>query len=539
MKKWRILTNNSPETIEEVIDTITKNRNSSDFTKDLDLLSITAEKAGIDKKEVKKATKRIENAIQNNEQIIVFGDYDADGICASTILWETLYSKSKKAMPYLPDRKNEGYGLSISAIDNILQKYPDTKLIITVDNGILSHDAVIYAQEKKIDIIITDHHTKGEIYPDALSVIYTTKLCGAGVAWMLAKELEDNKDKIISKLDLVAIAAIADLVPLTDINRALVKKGLERLNATQRLGLKELIAEARIQNRKIGVYDIGYIIAPRLNAAGRVGHAIESLRLLCTNSHDNARIFAGKLSAQNRKRQMITENLTQHAKAGMKKVATSSKILIAHHKSYDEGIIGLIASKLVEEYYLPSIAISVGDEISKGSARSISGVNIIEFINKAEKYLERAGGHPMAAGFTIKTKKIEEFKKKLEEEAQRIVTDDLLIKELRIDTKLQFSLIEEALHHAIQELYPFGIGNPEPTFVTQKVKVSKFDFVGKDASHLRLYLEQEGKIIEGIGFGLAPVFKSKIGDKIDVAYTIDINEWKGRRKMNLKIKDFK
>ena len=539
MKKWNVKNQTSPKTIDEIIEVIYHNRDiQKNKIKIIPPKDISPKDVGIDTSEMKKAKKRIEKAMSTNEGIIIFGDYDADGVCATTILWEEIFSRTKQVMPYLPDRKEEGYGLSKKAIDNLLNKYPKTSLIITVDNGIVAQDAINYAKKKNIDTIITDHHTKGEKYPNAYAIIYTTELAGAGVAWMLAKEITKDTNSLIKKLDLVAIATIADMVPLKGHNHTLVKEGLTQLNTTDRIGLKEIVHEAQIKSKKIGVSDIGFLIAPRINAAGRMGHAIDSLRLLCTQNKENAMIYAAKIGAQNRKRQSVTESLTNHAKTNAKQ-KNDEKIIIAQDESYDEGVIGLIASKLVEEFYLPSIAISKGNEVSKGSARSIKGVNIIDIIRKAGKHLTSAGGHPMAAGFSVETNKLDHAIKIIKEEASRAVTDDLLIRQLSIDTALDITLASELLHKQIQQLYPFGIGNPEPIFLSKGVLVQKADAVGKDRSHLKLLLERKNGTIDAIAFGLAQSDSYKPGDLVDIAYIIDINEWNGRKKLSLKIKDLK
>lgn len=543
MKKWNILSSSIPESIDEIFYVLQKNRGITDEDlkrrQTFKIQDLTPDDIGLDKKSLNRAVKRIQKAVEKGEQIVIFGDYDADGICATTILWEEIYKKTKNVMPYIPDRKSEGYGLSIIGIDNLLKKYPDTKVIITADNGITAAKATKYATDKKIDVIITDHHTKEKKDPEAYAIIHTHETAGAGVAWFLARELSGDFQKINEKLDLVALANIADMVPLTGTNFQIVKEGLHRLNATKRIGLKALMDEAGITDKRIGTYEVGFALAPRLNAAGRMTHAIDSLRLLCTKKMDNARNLAKKLNVQNRQRQVVMDASTKHAKDIAHKNLKDNRIVIVEDENFEEGVIGLIASKLMDEFYLPAIVIAKGDAISKGSARSISGVDITKILKKHRKHLESIGGHPMAAGFSLKTENVPAFKKAIIEEAKSVVSDDIRIRQLRVDSALKILSITEELHMKIQDLYPFGIGNVEPVFVSRSVIIKKIDIMGKEKNHVKLVVAEDDKRLESIGFGIAKDFNKSIDDTIDVAYTIDINEWRGIRKIVLKIKDIK
>ena len=543
MKKWNFLSSNTPETIDEILNILQKNR---DITPEeirsrqiFKLNNLTPEDIGIDKLSIKKAVTRVKHAVETGEQIVIYGDYDADGVCATTILWEEIYSKTKNVMPYIPDRKSEGYGLSEVGINNLLEKYPDTKLIITVDNGITATKGVKYAQKKGIDVIITDHHTKDTKDPDAFAIIHTSQTSGTGVSWIFSRELSFAPDEINSKLDLVAIATIADMVPLTGINFQLVREGLLQLNKTKRVGLNALITQTGLENKNIGVYEVGFVIAPRLNATGRMTHAIDSLRLLCTKKAENAKVLSKKLDIQNRQRQIILDTSTKHAKEVARTQLKDKKIVIISKANFEEGVIGLIASRLKDEFYLPSIVISKGDKISKGSARSISGVDITKLLKKHRKYLESVGGHPMAAGFSLKTENIPAFEESIIKEAEKVVKEELRIRELKIDTTLRMRTVTEDLHRRLQDLCPFGVGNTEPIFVSTKLTIKKIDIMGKEKNHLKIVVEEENKRLESIGFGFAKDFSKSIDDQIDIAYTIDINEWRGTRKVVLKLKDYR
>lgn len=502
------------------------------------LEDVTLKSVEIDKKQLTKAIARIELAIKNKEEIVVFGDYDVDGICGTAILWETLNSRGAKVMPYIPHRIEEGYGLSIKGIENVKNLYKNLKLIITVDNGIVANKAVDFANEKKIDVIITDHHVLSKISPKALAIVHTTKLCGAGVAWMLLKQLNNNEG---NNLELVALATVADLVPLKGANRTFLKFGLEHLRETKRRGLLELFKEARLEKQSLGVYEIGHIIAPRLNAMGRLEYAMDSLRLICTTNQKRAEELAHQLGATNKQRQDLTLQMVMHAKELIANKETKFKnLLFIAHESYEQGVIGLVAGKMVEEFYRPAIVVSIGKKLSKASARSISGFNIIEFIRAHSSLLVDAGGHPMAAGFTFETKKLSLLQKTLESKAESMLDKNLLTRSLKIDCELPLSMINSKLYDAIQKLEPFGMGNPEPVFVSKNVEIYDMKIVGMDGTHLKFKLSDGSRIFEGIGFGLAEKTNEfKIGGKIDVAYKINKDTWNGQGWLQLIIKDMK
>lgn len=578
MKKWKIVgklkgvknavsKDEKRQRIDEIIKVILENRGIK-TKKEIEeflnprLETVTAKSVGIDKKNLDKAIRRIEKAIKNNEKIIVYGDYDTDGICATAILWETLYKFYKNVLPYIPHRINEGYGLSKTGIQTCLARHESRQesefriknrgLIITVDNGIMAHEAVEFAKKHNIDVIITDHHALPGKLPKACAIIHSTKLCGAGIAWLLAGEILSFLSKVSSKRDnnidldmldshfeLVAFGTIADLMPLVGPNRTLVKFGLESLRKTKRMGLLELFKAAGIKKEEIGVYEIGHIIAPRLNATGRISNGIESLRLLCTKDIFKAQKYALLLDQTNRQRQSLTEDTFFQAKSYFDKTGISSKIIFVSHKEYNQGIIGLVASKLVEEFYRPSFVLSIGQKYSKGSARSVRGFNIIEFIRGSSSLLLEAGGHPMAAGFTVETERVKKLQEDLEKRSQEALSDKLLSRTQEIDLVLDFESISLDLYQKIAELSPFGIGNPEPVFTTYSVTVSDIRKVGKNGDHLKLMLKENNRQFEAIAFGMAKTTDIRIGDREDIAYVIELNQWNNNRRLQLKVKDFK
>jgi single-stranded-DNA-specific exonuclease len=550
MKKWDIL-HDVKDTIstDDVIAILLKNRNLT--TKEqIDnfiypkLEDVTAGSVGIDRKELLKTIKRLEAAIDEKEKIIVYGDYDVDGITGAAILWETLHDMLGNVMPYIPHRIDEGYGLSIKGIENVLEKYPDTKLIITVDNGIVANEAVEYANKKGLEVIITDHHVSDDgdkKLPDAYAIVHTTKLCGAGVAYVLTLELK-SKNKAFKNpnnhLELVALATIADLVPLTEANRTLVRFGLQKLCNTKREGLRALFGEAGIDPTNIGVYEVGHIIGPRLNASGRLTSAMDSLRLLCTRDPARALELAASLGGTNKERQLVMTQAADHAKLSVKARKELKKLLVIADESYPEGVIGLVAGRLVEEYYRPSIVIAKKDKLSKGSVRSVAGFNIIEFLRSLSDYFVNVGGHPMAAGFTIETDKIEDLQKKIEELTDTLIDDKTLTRSLRIDCEIPMKFITNSFYKSIMSLSPFGMGNPQPTFVSREVEVKGKRVMGKLGNHVKLLLADDASEFDGVAFGMVEeASEISPGDKIDIVYTVDENVWNGQRKLQLKIKD--
>ncbi len=552
MKKWKILYNHKLQ-IDEIVKILLNNRGLKtkkeidEFLKP-DLKKITASYVGIDKKHLKKTIRRIKRAVAKKEEVIVFGDYDVDGICGSAILWETLTEAGAKALPYIPHRLDEGYGLSKIGIDNLLLKNPKIKLIITVDNGIVASEAVEYANKKGIDIIITDHHvppaggTKN--LPKAYSIVHTTKLCGAGVTWFLSQQLTINNSQLTKNhLELVALATIADLVPLTGADRILVKFGIEALRKTKRLGLLAIIKEAGIDKDLIDIFEIGHIIAPRLNAMGRLEYAMDSLRLLCTKDLKRAEVLAAKLGSTNRKRQELTISAFEHAIEKIKSEKLKVKNLIfLGHETYQQGIIGLVAGRLAEEFYRPAIVLSIGEKYSKASARSISGFNMIEFIRTASDLLVDVGGHPMAAGFTVETAKLSLVQRKLEQLAEELLDEDKLIRSVRIDCELDLSSIDKKLYDVLQKLAPFGMSNPQPTFISKNITIEDMRLVGQDGKHLKLRVSQSNspEQLDAIGFNMGDFSeKIRVENTVDLLYTIEQNEWNGNNILQLKIKDFR
>jgi len=483
--------------------------------------------------DIEKVIARIDKAIKTGEKIIVYSDYDADGICATAIVWETLHDLGADVMPYVPDRVKEGYGLSTDAISELAKR--GIKLIVTVDHGVTATKQVDFAKKLGIDVVITDHHLLPKKLPKAYAIVHTTEMCGAGVAWRLCWQLvqklkREFSDKVANRLELAAIATIADLVPLVGANRAIVKIGLEKIAKSKRPGIKALIKASGI-NSKVGTYEIGFILAPRINAMGRIENGMDSLRLLCARGERQAQELASLLSKTNNRRQTLTAKAIETA-FGM--VNEEDAVGVIVHDEWHEGIIGLVASRLVENFKKPIIVISRRETVSKGSARSIAGFNIVEAIRFSSEYLIDGGGHPMAAGFSIKTEHIEAFSQKIKDFGRERITDDLLIQNISVECELEKEDICSETLQIIEMFAPFGVANPEPVFLTRSMQVEDIRTVGSLSEHLKLQLDGFSAIAFRMGEKHALL---RPGYLVDLVYTISEDRYNGNGAIQLKIKD--
>jgi single-stranded-DNA-specific exonuclease len=592
MKKWKVAakikSEKKKDRQEEIVKALLKNRGIKTEKEIQEFLDPKIPTSNfqhlVSQKDLSLAIKRIKKAIDEGESIIIFGDYDCDGICATAILWETLNDLGANVRPFIPERI-EGHGLSKRGIEKILNTKPyslspvkgrgsqgalrpQPSLIITVDNGISANAAVACASSLGIDIIITDHHLLSRKLPKACAIVHTTELSGAAVAWILAESLVRNSPfrrnlwrsqtfaiRNSQFLDLVAIATIADLVPLVGPSRVLAKVGLEKINQTKNIGLQALISETGLTLGQIGVYEVGWILGPRLNATGRLTSAMDGLRLLCTKDPNRARKLAQRLNELNQKRQKLTEETFNHARKLVINSEGATDIIFVAHKSYHEGIIGLVASRLVEEFHRPAVVVSKRTSYSKGSARSVKTFNIVEAIGAGSHLLEDFGGHPMAAGFTIKSGKLSTFEKKLIQYACEKLDKEKLTPTLKIDCEISLSDITWGLFEKIEKFEPFGLGNPRPCFLTSKFRVTDLKLVGNKKRHLKIKLDDlktkrieaaqaeialSSPTFDGIGFNLG--FwgeKLREGDIIDLVYNLDKNVWNGKETLQFKVKDLR
>jgi len=529
------------------------------------------------KKEIKKTLEVLKNIWKQKKMVIVYTDYDADGITGGAILWETLYLLGFNVMPYVPHRKFEGYGFSIKGIDAVKKLY-NPSLIISVDHGITAKEKVTYAKKLGIPIIITDHHLKPDKLPtDALAIFHIPALSGSGVAYFFAKEIfmslrgapiksgrrSNLNNKIASLqngqisdlslhklennfssdyLSFASIGSIADLVPLVGPTRSVVKYGLAAFSKLKRVGLKHIIKQAGIEGRKITPYEIGFIIAPRINAVGRLEHAIDALRLLCTTSEEKASSLAGRIGDKNRERQDLVKTAVEEAKQMVEqflthKPAKLAKLIILINSKWHEGIIGLIASRITELYNRPTIVLTQNDGFLKGSARSISSFHITDFLRSLKKYLIDVGGHKGAAGFTMEKDKFDSFVKAAESKAEKLISDKDLEKVIETDLKIPLSFLTMKLVKSLESLEPFGIGNPKPTFLSD-VKLVDAKLFGKNNDHMKIIVKDQSSssTLELVSFYSSDQFtKFSQGQKIKIVYTLEIDRWGGSEKLRGKI----
>lgn len=538
-------------TNEEIINLILKNREIKDekeFLQPKNPSKITLKDFGFDT-EFKKVIKIFQFIKKNNQTIVVYTDYDADGITGGAILWETLHLLGFKVMPYVPDRKNEGYGFSKKGIDNIKKLY-DPTLVISVDHGITKVKEVEYATKLGIQIIITDHHIKQKDVPKkAKAIFHIPALSGSGVSYFFSKEIfihfghpkgvqaqtNLNTLRVYFNNDYLALASIgtiADMVPLIGPSRSIVKFGLETFPKIKRFGIRHILKEAGIEEKLITPYDVGFIIAPRINAVGRLESAIDALRLLCTTNEDRAQKLAHKVGQTNKDRQGLVKESVEEAEKIIGP-EPKNKLIILTSDHWNEGIIGLIASKIVEKYYRPTIILTKNDGSYKASARSIPSFHITDFLVGLKKYLVDVGGHKQAAGFTIEKDKLSDFIKTAEEKTNRLIDWTDLEKKVEVDLKIPLLKINLSLAKKIEDLAPFGIGNPQPTFVSQG-EIADAQLFGKQNDHLKIWLK--GCNSEFIGFFQAGKFNElSRGKSINIAYSLDINRWGGKESLRGKL----
>ena len=542
--QWHLLNSTIPQSLTELTKILTQNLDVKDeksFFQPKHPLELTLKNVEIDSKQVKLALERIIQAHDNEGKIVVFGDYDADGVTATGILWQTLHDLGCKVTPFIPHRAKHGYGLSDKALDDLLDSdKPD--LIITVDNGIVAHAPAKRVMDAGIDLIITDHHQPEDTLPPALAHVHSTKLCGASVAWMLSRELMTAFKKEIDKnwqLDLAAIATIADQVPLRGANRSFAKYGLAALRKSKRLGIRELLVQSRQQQTKLTSQAIGFSIAPRINAMGRLGHSLDALRLLLTTNKKRAQALSKTLGQTNSRRQEMTYDMFGEALLQAKEMKDEN-ILIVKSTHFHEGVIGLIAGRLMEKFYKPAIAITISDGIAKASARSVAGVNIVELIREVRDELLEVGGHPMAAGFGLKEEHLESVINRLQTLAREKIDPKLLEPSVEVACVLPFELMKLEAIDEVYKLAPFGQGNREPIFGFKDLKIVQILTMGSENQHLKITALGED--------GVTPIQflywrrgylaeKLEAGQQINVAGVLEINEWRDRRNVQVRVID--
>ena len=511
----------------------------------------------------KSAGRIIADAVKEGKKIVIHGDFDADGICAVSILWEFLYKEvSKKlgidvdVLPYIPSRVDQGYGLTPSSLDDVIEL--GAQLVVSVDCGVRDRELVNrYRKEKGLEFVITDHHQPPVDLDDTLEYPlvhpmypqheYPFKnVCGAYVAFLLVQaikhelKMDENISADTRGLDLVALATVTDLMPLVGVNRTVVKYGIEQIKKGERVGLNELIKVSGLNLGDIEGYHLGYILGPRINAAGRIGSPIDAVKLLVSDNSKVCVRIADILNETNFERQYITETGFNEA-VDIIGESTEEKIIFVASKDWHEGIVGLIAGKLNEKYHRPTLVGKRNGKIVKGSARSIPGFNITEALSKCDQFLDRYGGHELAAGFTIKEGKEKEFSKSIKEVAESMITDDMLIKTLNIDLLLGSESINRGLIEELDKLKPFGYGNSKPLIALVDLIVFKKNIMGKLGNHMKLVCKGDGiDLITLVFFNCnGDTEEIKINDHIDVVGDIGINSWNGNEEVQFLVKEWR
>jgi len=485
---------------------------------------------------MQEATNRIIDAITNNEKIVVYGDYDVDGTASAAILYLFLKELNANVQVHIPNRLTDGYGLSIESIELLAQQKTD--LIITVDCGITAVDEVEYATSLGVDTIISDHHKPKETIPNAVAVLDPLKpgcnypykyLSGAGVAFKLARAVSDRvgrKNNILQYLDLVALAASADIVPLTDENRILVKRGMEMINENPRPGILALIKKAKKEVGSLTAGQVVFTIAPRINAVGRMGDAKRAVDLFIEKDNDTADKIAQILEDENYRRRKIDEMTFSHAVSIIEETVDLDKevAIIVHVDEWHPGVIGIVASRVVEKYYRPAIMLSTVDGVAKGSARSISGFNIYEALQECDDMLIQFGGHEAAAGVAIEIDNIDKFRIKFNHVLREKMKEKDIIPEIKADIIISLSDITPKFVRILDQFAPFGPGNMRPVFIAKNVQLANYPrIVG--SNHLLATLKQNGgdKVFDAIGFNLGYFAEiiAKDRDLIDIVFTIE------------------
>ncbi len=507
-------------------------------------------------KDMDKAVQRLHKAIENNEKICIYGDYDVDGVTATTILYTYLKNKNVDCCYYIPERVSEGYGLNIQTIDRLVNE--DINLLITVDTGITANDEVEYVKSKGIDLIITDHHSCRDEIPKATAVInpqredcdYPFKhLAGVGVVFKLLCAMEkDNQQAIFDDYaEMVAIGTIADVMPLIDENRKISIIGLANLQNTRYPGLRALMKETGlIKNgitKKIGSTAIGYVLAPRLNAAGRIDTASKAVELLLSETEEKAGEIAALLCDMNKVRQETEYTIYKQAQEMIASRKEEQKVIVLESEEWHQGVIGIVASRISERYNLPCILISVSDGVGKGSGRSIQGFSIMDALNNSGDLLVEYGGHELAAGLTIDKDKIEEFRARINQYADANLSSEDTIVSTDIDCEVDFNEIHMDSILEILTLEPFGLENPVPLFYMRNVMVTDVFYMSGN-KHIRVRLKPADSYADtaelvGVYFGIPTGLRVFVGDIYDVFFSVDINEYRGIRQPQLMIKAIK
>ena len=502
-------------------------------------------------KDMDKAVKRIKKAIENNENIYIYGDYDVDGVSSTSILYIYFKSIDYPVKYYIPNRLEEGYGINEEAIRKISSD--DCNLIITVDCGITSVKEVEIANELGIDVIITDHHECQSEIPNAYAIVNPKQedcnypfdmICGCGVAFKLIQALTDKeefKTSMYNYLEIVTLATICDIVPLVDENRIIVKNGLKLMKEGKNLGLRELIKVCGIETNKIGSSHIGYSVGPRINASGRLGYSYLGVQLFTTDSQEEAKEIANILESKNIERQMIESKIYKEAEEVMANDESykDDKVLVIAHEGWQHGVIGIVASKLTEKYYKPTVLLTIEGDEATGSARSIKGFSIFEALESCKDLMNKFGGHDQAAGLALNRNNIMELKERINKIADYSLSEEDLIENIKVEYELEEDSANLNLVDDLHKLEPFGMSNPSPRFIMRDLLLTNVYKMGKNKQHLKIIVEDK-KEYECVGFNMSYLADNfEIGDKIDILFQVDENNFNNERKVQFLLKDIR
>jgi single-stranded-DNA-specific exonuclease len=503
-------------------------------------------------KDMDKAVARIEKAIANKENILVYGDYDVDGTTSVALMSTYLKTKYNLVFTYIPNRYDEGYGISYKSINFALEN--DFSLIIALDCGIKAVEKVEYAKKIGIDFIICDHHRPGDKIPDADAVLdpkredceYPYKeLCGCGVGFKLVQALASKEGKTVEDLteylDLVATAIGADIVPITDENRVLAYHGLKVINTNPRPGIKAILDQ--VEKSELTITDVVFIVAPRINAAGRMKHGNYAVTLLVEEEEDKAKQYAAEIDEYNLDRRETDKQITEAALKQIEEQKEQKRLTtVVYDEDWHKGVIGIVASRLTETYYRPTIVFTKSGEKLAASARSVRGFDVYNAIDACSEHIEQFGGHKYAAGLTLKEENYEAFKKAFEEEVSKTIDRNLLTPEIKVDAQIDLKDITPKFHRILKQFAPYGPNNMTPVFMTENLVDTGYGkCVGQDKTHLRITVTQpESNNLVAIGFGMGDKFNIVSNKKpFKAVYSIDENEWRGNVSLQLKLRDIK
>lgn len=500
-----------------------------------------------------KAAERIVRAIENKEKITVYGDYDVDGVTSTALVVKFLKRHNADVSYYIPNRESEGYGINVMAVNRISKT--GTKLMITVDCGITACGEVELAKSLGMDVIVTDHHLCKEKIPAAAAVIDPKRpgseypfdcLAGVGVAFKLvlavAKSLgEKTSECFYSYVELAAIGTVADVVSLLDENRVIVEKGLMSMADTKNAGIKALMSVSQADKRPVNAASVAFMLAPRINAGGRLGNAQKAVELLLCEDFKKAEELAGELEKDNCERRLCEQKIYEEALSMIEADADfeNKRVIVLGQKGWHHGVIGIVASRITEKFYRPSVLISFDDKgMGKGSGRSVEGFHLFEALDACSDVLTNFGGHAMAAGVGINKNDFEAFSSKINSYAKEKLRGEDLVPKIDIDCELSPSMVTVGNARLLEYMEPFGADNPKPVFSICHSRIKRINLIGADSSHLRMTIEKDGVIMNAVGFRMGGVAEyKKAGDFADAAFTLEINNFRGEQNVQLILKD--